>query len=449
MHRILRRRLDRFMAIGGKTGPLELRLGTPKGHGYARTNEGGDSQIDMFETANTNDRMNRLQDTGALGTNVLSIILIGPDKRRRDAVAEALAGSPCRLSSQMPSYPDLDRIPRLQADVVIIDLDSNPEYALELVESICAMSPATVMVYSVSLDSELMLRCMRAGAREFLKIPLAESALAEAIVRASARRSALHIPRRAEGAMHVFCGAKGGTGVTTVATNFAVSATRETGRKVLLIDLDLPLGDTALQLGLNPQYSTVDALQNFARLDGNLLSRLLVKHISGLSVLAAPGSFVSYELSAEPVSKLLQVARQEFDCVVIDAGSRFNLHKTSVFDPEASVYLISQVGISELRNSNRIVSELFPAALPRLEIVLNRYTPSSLGMDEQHITRALTREAKWRIPEDRGTVRDMQNTATPVAMSDTAVSGVIRSMARAAFGLTAEAEKKKKFLGLF
>jgi len=383
------------------------------------------------------------------GSALLSVMLIGPDGRRRLAVAEALAGSPCQLAGQMASYPDLEQGSQIEEDIVILDLDSDTEAALELVETICANSPSTVMVYSASFDSELMLRSMRAGAREFLTYPLKQAALADAIVRAAARRSTTRAPKKTDGRLHVFCGVKGGTGVTTIATNFAVTAVRETGGKVLLIDLDMPLGDAALQLGITPQYSTADALQNSVRLDSNFLSRLVAKHESGLAVLASPGSFVPYQLNAESVAKLIQVARQEFDQVVIDAGSRYQLHGTALFDPEGVVYLVTDVGVSELRNANRIVSELFPAGRPKLEIILNRFAPSALGMDEEHITRALTRPAQWRIPEDKATVREMQNTATPLATKDSPVSRAIKQMARTACGLTSEPEKKKKILGLF
>jgi len=393
--------------------------------------------------------MSTSQQAEGLGSNLLSVMLIGPDGRRRIAVADALAGTPCQLGEEMASYPDLDQAAQLQEDIVILDLDSDAEQALELVETICGNSSATVMVYSANLDSEMMLRSMRAGAREFLTYPLKQSALADAVVRAAARRSTLRAPRKAEGHLHVFCGAKGGTGVTTIATNFAVTAAREAGSKVLLIDLDMPLGDAALQLGITPQYSTADALQNSDRLDANFLSRLLAKHDSGLSLLAAPGTFMPYQLNAETVSKLLQIARREFDVVVADAGSRFQLHGTALFDPDAVVYLVTDVGVSELRNANRIVSELFPAARPKLEVILNRFTPSTLGMDEEHITRALTRPAQWRIPEDKATVREMQNTATPLAARDTPVSRAIRQLTRSACGLSSEPEKKKKILGLF
>ena len=370
------------------------------------------------------------------------------------AVADALVGSMSGVPRQLPFYPDLDQVPKLielNFDVIIIGLDSNPATALDLVESLCADGAATVMVYSTVADSELMIRCMRAGAREFLTLPLARGTMVEAIVRATVRRTTMKTPnaKRPDGKLCVFFGAKGGAGVTTIATNFAISVARESDQKTLLIDLDLPFGDVALGLGLTSPYSTADALQNYTRLDSNFLTRLLSTHDSGLSVLAAPGKVINVPLVPDAVNKLLAVARQDFENVIVDTGSKLDLASTSMFDADAIVYLVSQVGLTELRNSNRIISELFKSDFPQLEIILNRYMPSSLGIDEEHITRALTRRAQWKIPDDHATVRRMQSTGTPLIMGDSHISRLIRQMARTVCGLNAEPEKKKKIIGLF
>jgi pilus assembly protein CpaE len=406
----------------------------------------------MLQAAGSIDSViSSIQNLDALGSNALSIALIGPEERRRKAVAAALAGPLSGLTREFSSYPELDEVPRLieqNYDVVIVDLDSNPEYALDLVESICGKSSATVMVYSAQGDPELMIRCMRAGAREFLTQPFSSGAIAEALVRASARRPAVLATKNTGGRLFVFLGAKGGSGVTTLACNFAILLARESGKKTLLIDLDLPLGDTALSLGINAQYSTVDALQNFNRLDSTFLSMLVVKYSSGLSVLTTPGKFTNVQASKDAIDKLLAVARQDFDFVVVDSGSRLDIAGTSLFKEDAMFYLVTQVGIPELRNSNRLISEFFTADPTKLEIVVNRYTPSSLGVDEGQITKALTRPAQWRIPNDSATARGTQSTATPLALSDSPISRAILQMARAACGLSAHPEKKKRF-GLF
>ncbi len=391
------------------------------------------------------------QNIDAIGGHALAIALIGPEERRRKAVIAALAGPLCGVIREFPFYPEPDEVPRLidqKYDVVIVDLDSDPVYAPELVESICGHSLATVMVYSAQADPELMIRCMRAGAREFLTQPFSSAAIEEALVRAAARRPAPLAPKKTGGRLFVFLGSKGGSGVTTVACNFAILLARESSQKTLLIDFDLPLGDIALGLGITAPFSTVDALQNSSRLDSTFLSKLLVQYGSGLSVLTAPGKFSNVEAAKDALDKLLTVARQDFDYVVVDSGSRLDLTRTALLDEDAMFYLVTQVGIPELRNANRLITEFFAADPSRLEIVVNRYSPSRLGIDEGHITKALTRPAQWRIPEDQANASRTQNTATPLAQNDSPISRAILQMARAAGGVAASPEKKKRF-GLF
>ncbi len=387
-------------------------------------------------------------DPDALGANVLSVALIGPAENRRQAVASALAGSQASVTREFPSYPSLDDVPRLlerEYDVIIVELDSSPEQALDLVEHICGNSSVTVMVYSARSDSELLVRCMRAGAREFLTQPIAPSTIAEALVRASVRRPAARPAKKTGGKLLVFTGAKGGSGVTTIASNFAVSLAQESGQSTLLIDLGLPLGDAALDLGITAQFSTANALENFSRLDSNFLSKLLTKHSSGLSVLAAPDRYTPIQASSEAVERLLATSRQDFDYVVVDAGSNIGSTSRALFAGATTVYLVTQVSISELRNSNRLVSEFFAPNGTKPEIVLNRFNPRSLGIDEDNITKALTLPASWKIPSDYPAVRQAQNTATPLALEDSPISRVIRQMARAACGLSATQDKRKRF----
>jgi pilus assembly protein CpaE len=386
-------------------------------------------------------------DPDALGSKVLSVALIGPQEQRRKAMAGALAGSQASVTREFTSYPRFDDVPRLLApgyDVIIVELDTDPEQALDLVEHICGTSAATVMVYSINTDSELLVRCMRAGAREFLTQPIAPSTIAEALVRASVRRPATNPLKKVGGKLMVFLGSKGGSGVTTIASNFAIALAQESAKGTVLVDLDLPFGEAALDLGINAEFSVANALQNVDRLDSNFLSKLLIKHSSGLSVLAAPDRYTPLRASDEAVEKLLTVVRQDFEYVVVDAGSNLGFCKM-LLDMGAAAYLVTQVSISELRNSNRLITEFFTSGSRQLEVVLNRFTPRSLSIDEENITKALTRPVKWKIPNDYPAVRRAQDTATPLALDDSPISRVIRQMARTACDLSPTRDKKKRF----
>ena len=98
----------------------------------------------------------------------------------------------------------------------------------ELVEEISAKQRVTVMVFSYENDPNLLMSCMRAGAREFLPQPVALSALnGSAGAGCSTPAICARSPEKPGGKVLVFLGGKGGSGVTTVACNFAVSLVQE------------------------------------------------------------------------------------------------------------------------------------------------------------------------------------------------------------------------------
>lgn len=382
------------------------------------------------------------------GVSDLSVALIGPSEQDRRSMAHALSGLSITNLKEFTAYParsiEMQRIMDENFDVIIIDLDSDQKQALDLVEHMASQNAATIMVYSSQTDPSTLVRCMRAGAREFLSQPIASGSLSEALGRAATRRPATYGAKHDGAKVLVFLGGKGGSGVTTVACNFAVALAQGCGKNTLMIDLDLPLGDAALTLGITPQFSAVDALQNASRMDANFLSKILAKHSSGLSILAAPGKFPNVEVRNDAVEKLISTARLGFEYVVIDAGSRFDLSGTALVDLADVVYLVMQAGIPELRNSHRVISEYFKSGGSNLEIVLNRFIPRAGGVDEEHIAKALNRPVQWKIPSDYVAVRRMQNEATPLTQEDSMISRAIQEMAGAACGVTVQLDKKKK-----
>ena len=382
--------------------------------------------------------------------SILSIVLIGPDEHRRQEIVGILSGCSGVQIREFTSYPtDLNNLSEMlvqQYDAVIIDLDSDPKVALNLVEHITSNNSTAVMVYSEQTSRDLVVRSMCAGAREFLTLPLGTTDMAEALSRVTSRRPVTRISQRNASKQFVFLGAKGGCGVTTIAANFAILLAQESAQTTLLIDLGLPLGDAAINLGIVNEYSTLNALQESNRLDASLLSSLVVRHSSGLYVLAAPGELSPQRHTpSSAINRLLAVVRQNFDYTVVDAGSRLDLMNTTLFEESSIIYLVTQVGVSELRNANRLISCFFATRDHTLQVVLNRYIHRSLGIDDEQISKALTRPADWKIPDAYATARRTWDSKTPVALSDSIISRSIRQMARSACGLPAKPVKKKGF----
>ncbi len=389
---------------------------------------------------------------GTMGAESLSIALIGPDQKRRKTVSMALAESGRTTNvREFESYPEgpeeYEWLLKQSFNVIVLDLDSDPDLVLDLVERVGASDSMMVMVYSERVDTKLAVRCMRAGAREFLLLPLEEGMVAEALNRAAGIRCEKTEPvKKTAGSLLLFICPKGGCGATTLACNLAIALSGSSEQKTLLVDLALPIGNAALALGIATKYSTEDAIRNADRLDATLLKELLVRHQSGLFVLAAPSNISGMEGCEDAIDKLIEIARREFDHVIVDVGSRMDLTGTALFKKASTVYLVTLSGVSELRNSNRLISQFFPAGGPNLEVVINRFENHLLGgVREDDVVKALGRPVRWKIPEDQESAREMQYGVTGVG--NTRISHLSLEMAAAITGHPAPKDLKEKKKG--
>ncbi len=377
----------------------------------------------------------------------LSVVLIVPIDARRRALVAALAGSRSTIAQEFTSYPardDLPKIARLGCDVVIVDLDDDVEQAIHVIANICSYTAAvTVMACTGRNDFTMLRRSMEAGAREFLIEPFLPSTLAEALARASSRRPNQN---KAAGKALVFVPAKGGVGVTTIALNYAVALAKESGAKVVVVDLDFQLGEIAPGLGMITTFSVVDALKNAARLDREFLASVLLRHGSGLSVLASPEKYNVFHLAVDDgAKKLFRILREEFDYVVVDAGTCHGVLQETLFGIADTLYLVTEMTFASLRNAHRMISYLDATDRNRhLEVVVNRFNSRHGAIGEDSAVKALARPVSWRIPNVYAIVRAAQDSGVPLAMGDSAYTRAIVQMARAACGAPLTAPKKKK-----
>lgn len=379
---------------------------------------------------------------------MLTVALCGSNDEHRRTMAEILSGHSGLRIREFVNLPAAEQVPDLvqHYGVVIVDVDSDGNRALELIERLVTDGTAYVMAYSARADTRQAVRFMRAGLREYFTLPFDSAEVAAALTRASQHNGPPRPGEKSPGKLFIFLGSKGGCGVTTLASNFSLALAQESEQNTLLIDLGLPLGDVAINLGMNTEYSVTSALQDTDRLDPSFLRSLVANHSANFDVLAAPTDFREFTPAPGAMDVLALVTRQSYDFVVVDAGSRVELVHTSLFEQSSAIYLITQVGISELRNANRMIGQFFGARGDALQIVLNRYTAKTLLFDDAQIAKTLTRAAQWKIPDDWAAARRTRNTATPMVMLESAISDAIREMARTAAGVTTEKESRR---GLF
>ena len=276
---------------------------------------------------------------------------------------------------------------------------------------------STIFAIAATTQPELILQAMRAGANEYLSWPLDDSF--NMAVHKAAERS-----RPKDGSRNCsvlsFFGVKGGAGTTTVAVNSAIEIARTSKKPTLIIDLHQFLGEVALFLGVRPRFTLVDALDNHHRIDSEFLRELVVKHKSGLDILAGgeqadrpgPQDAIVFE-------QLLQTLGRTYDYIVIDAGLVTGpCSDVAVFAAE-SIYLVANPDVASVRNAHRLVDRMgqLGAAKDRIRIVLNRMSDQhEIGPKQIESTLGFGIFAVF--PSDYATVSAALNSGVPLTLSN-------------------------------
>ena len=269
-------------------------------------------------------------------------------------------------------------------------------------------------------------------------------------------RKACHAGRRAasasggrQGRLVTVFSPKGGTGKTVLSTNIGTSLAKHWGKRALLLDLDLQFGDAAIMLGLEPDKTIYDLVTAPGELDSEKLAGYTTKHACGLEILPAPLRPEDAELVTEAkLGRLLEVARETFDVIVVDTSPFFHGPMLATLDRTDELLLLCSLDVPTLKNLRLALQTLDLLSFPkqRVRIVLNR-SNSKVGMKPNEVEGALGMKVRFEVPSDRA-VPLAVNRGNPVVLAEESadVSRAIKSMAKELFRAPQEQAGKKKRL---
>jgi len=305
-----------------------------------------------------------------------------------------------------------------KADLFIIDARNDAAAAMERVESLRAASATSgVFVVAREPNPDVILQSMRAGANEFFTFPPPEETFFEAIRRTAARRTAAGHSEAAT--TLVFFGAKGGAGTTTVAVNCAVELARLSGERTIIVDLKSGLGEVGLFLGVRSRYTFVDALDNMNRFDAEFLRELVAKHKSGLEILAGSDTFDRPNAADTPaLEDILRHLREEYEHVVIDAGSQINPGVIASLHTADVIGLVANPDVPSIRNAQRLLDRIrqMGASADRVRLLLNR-AAEPFPIPPAQIEAAVGHPIDHMFPSDYKTVSAALNSGVPLALT--------------------------------
>jgi pilus assembly protein CpaE len=332
-----------------------------------------------------------------------------------------LAGSPAAFFAQL----DVD----LPPEVIVLDSGLDPRSALELAARFDQECPSISVVLVSELGLEIGLEAMRAGVRDILHPVMDVPEIRTVLDRASEAAQARALePEMVDGATVPSAGPagrvisvvspKGGVGKTTVATNLAVGLAQTGQHSTVLVDLDVQFGDVASALNLEPEHSLPDTVHGPASRDTMVLKTFLTLHDTGLYVICGANSPAAADsITAQEVSRLLQMLASEFQYVVVDTAPGLSEHVLAAMDQSSDLVLVTSMdvpGVRGLRKELDALTELGMLSESRC-VVLN-FTDGRAGLSVADVEATIGTAVDVMLPRSKATTASV-NQGVPLLQS--------------------------------
>jgi pilus assembly protein CpaE len=306
-----------------------------------------------------------------------------------------------------------------RTDMLVLELDPEDAGALAALEAFAAGPGNRMAVVAAARDLTISTtrRLLRSSIADVLPLPFSHEELGQAVDSARERLASLNVGQGGGrmASIVAFHGALGGIGTSMIVTQAAQMWAEK--KQVLVIDLDLQRGNTALYLNLKPRLTIGDLIEADERLDTEFLKMVAERHQSGLSVIAAPGDMTGLDaITPEFIQRLLDLAAQNYDLVVLDMPGVW-MDWTAVAMQKADIIaLVTQLTVSGVQQARRQLDVMEANGLgERVRVVMNRMVPGLFGkFDTEEAASVLRFPVHFPISNDYPTVSAALDEGTPL-----------------------------------
>jgi pilus assembly protein CpaE len=266
------------------------------------------------------------------------------------------------------------------ADIFLLELDeSRPQQTFSHIRELLGAAPNLEVFLTASrTDPQLLLEAFRIGVKEFLPQPLTRQDVEPALVRFEERfRGRITDVNDQAGRVCCVIGARGGIGTSTVATNLATSVQQIRQRApVALVDLDMHGGDLELFLDLQASQGLEHLSKDISRLDETIVRSSLLKHSSGLHLLASGyEGFQEVQPTTGSTMRVIGLLRSMHRHVFVDCGHVLEHAVKEALDCSDHIIVVTTLSLPTIRRTRRLLDTLRAAHYPagKVKVVVNRY----------------------------------------------------------------------------
>ena len=349
----------------------------------------------------------------------IDTVVIDPENNSRELILNYLAQiEDINVTQEFNDVlTAMNFITESRPNLIIVDISQKTQMALDIIVKISnTLKNSKIIVLSYDMNSETVIKALRAGAREFLVKPLIENDFILAVEKLKDLILG-NINDTTKCKVITTFSNKGGIGKTAIATNLAVEIANMTKERVALVDLNMQMGDVTTFLDLNPSFDTAYVINNLERIDeGFLLSTLEKYNNSSLYVLADPPDLEQAEvITSENITTLINVLRNVFSYIIIDTTASFDGKTITALDNSDLVLLITIINLPSVRKCQRCF-DLFKRlgyTKDKIKIIVNRYMENE-EIKVEDVEEVLGHPVYFKIPNNYFTIINSINKGLPV-----------------------------------
>lgn len=219
-------------------------------------------------------------------------------------------------------------------------------------------------------------------------------------------------------------GLAGGCGASTFAANLAwelATLSKTDAPRVCLIDLDFQYGSAATYLDLPRKEAVFDLLTDTAHADSDTMLAAMLTFNDKLHVLTAPSDMLPLDIvSPEDIGRIIDMARANFDFVVIDMPRTIVAWTETVLSRAHVYFALMELDLRSAQNVLRLVRALKAEGLPheKLRYVLNRapkFTDLSAKSRVKRMAESLDITIEVQLPDGGAQVTQANDHGLPLS----------------------------------
>ena len=289
-----------------------------------------------------------------------------------------------------------------------------------------------VLLVAKDVSPTALHQLLRVGADDFAPYPLPDGALNESITkmrgayREPAAENKTGQDRKRNGIVIPIYPVAGGVGASTFATNLAwelALLTKKTDKRVCLLDFNFQFGSVATYLDLPRREAIYELISDPSAVDRHTLSQALTSYKTRLAVLTAPMDALPLDIIApEDVAKMIEIAQQSYDFVVIDMPQALVHWFDEVIKMSETFFAVMEVDMRSAQNCLRFLRALKSEDLPydKVQFALNRapgFTDLNGKARAKRLAESLGVEINIMLPDGGKGVASACDEGAPLAES--------------------------------